>query len=209
MARYTDADCRLCRRTGEKLFLKGERCHTPKCAIDRRKNPPGEHISTRRRRVSDTGIQLKEKQKARYTYGLMEKQFRSYFVKAQKSKDITGDALLALLEQRLDNVVYRASFADSRDQARQLVCHGHFDVNGKRLDIPSYNVKIGDVIGWRETSKKTEIYKGTVESLPKRVVPVWLDLDVAKAEVKIQSIPGVEDIAETIDTRLIVEHYSR
>jgi small subunit ribosomal protein S4 len=209
MARYTDADCRLCRRTGEKLFLKGERCHTPKCAIDRRKHPPGEHISMRRKRVSDTGIQLKEKQKARYTYGLMEKQFRSYFVKAQKSKDVTGDALLALLEQRLDNVVYRASFADSRDQARQLVCHGHFDVNGKRLDIPSYNVKIGDVIGWRETSKKTEIYKWTVESLPKRVVPVWLDLDVAKAEVKIQSIPGVEDIAETIDTRLIVEHYSR
>ena len=116
MARYTDADCRLCRRTGEKLFLKGERCYTPKCAIDRRKHPPGEHI-TRRRRVSDSGIQLKEKQKARFTYGVLEKQFRGYFAKAQNSPGITGDALLALLEQRLDNVVYRASFADSRDQA--------------------------------------------------------------------------------------------
>ena len=208
MARYTDADCRLCRRTGEKLFLKGERCYTPKCAIDRRKHPPGEHIS-RRRRVSDSGIQLKEKQKARFTYGLLEKQFRGYFAKAQKSPGITGDALLALLEQRLDNVVYRASFADSRDQARQLVCHGHFDVNGRRLDIPSYNVKVGDVITWRETSKKTEIYKVSVEGLPRRTVPTWLDLDVAKVEVKVQSIPEVVEIAETIDTRLIVEHYSR
>mgnify|MGYP001431828648 CR=1 FL=1 len=209
MARYTDADCRLCRRTGEKLFLKGERCYTPKCAIDRRKHPPGEHTTTRRRRVSDSGIQLKEKQKARFTYGVLEKQFRSYFAKAQNAQGITGDALLALLEQRLDNVVYRASFADSRDQARQLVSHGHIDVNGKRLDIPSYHVRIGDVISWRETAKKTEIYKEALEGLPKRSVPPWLDLDVAKAEIKVQSVPAVEEIAETIDTRLIVEHYSR
>ena len=208
MARYTGADCRLCRRTGEKLFLKGERCHTPKCAIDRRKHPPGEH-TLRRRRVSDVGIQLREKQKARFTYGVLEKQFKGYFVKAQKSKGITGNVLLSLLEQRLDNVVYRASFADSRDKARQLVSHGHFDINGKRLDIPSYNVKIGDVITWREISKKTEVYKQVVEGLPRRIVPSWLDLDVDAITVKVQNMPEVEDIAATIDTRLIVEHYSR
>ena len=208
MARYTDADCRLCRRTGEKLFLKGERCYTQKCAIDRRKHPPGEHIQ-RRRRVSDWGIQLREKQKARFTYGLLEKQFKGLFVKAQNSDGVTGDVLLSLLEQRLDNVVYRASFADSRDQARQLVSHGHFDINGKRLDIPSYNVKIGDVITWRETSKKTEFYKQAIEGLPRRIVPSWLNLDVDAITVKVQSIPEIEDIAATIDTRLIVEHYSR
>ena len=208
MARYTDADCRLCRRTGEKLFLKGERCYTQKCAIDRRKHPPGEHVQ-RRRRVSDWGIQLREKQKARFTYGLLEKQFKGLFVKAQNSDGVTGDVLLSLLEQRLDNVVYRASFADSRDQARQLVSHGHFDINGKRLDIPSYNVKIGDVITWRETSKKTEFYKQAIEGLPRRIVPSWLNLDVDAITVKVQSIPEIEDIAATIDTRLIVEHYSR
>ena len=208
MARYTDADCRLCRRTGEKLFLKGERCYTQKCAIDRRKHPPGEHVQ-RRRRVSDWGIQLREKQKARFTYGLLEKQFKGLFVKAQNSDGDTGDVLLSLLEQRLDNVVYRASFADSRDQARQLVSHGHFDINGKRLDIPSYNVKIGDVITWRETSKKTEFYKQVIEGLPRRIVPSWLNLDVDAITVKVQSIPEIEDIAATIDTRLIVEHYSR
>jgi small subunit ribosomal protein S4 len=153
MARYTGAVCRLCRRSGEKLFLKGSRCYTPKCEIDKRNKPPGQGAGRRRRRISDRGLQLREKQKARYSYGTLERQFRKTFAMAEKQAGITGENLLVLLERRLDNVIYRLGFADSRQQARQLVRHGHITVNGRKTNVPSYLVKEGDTISWREGSR--------------------------------------------------------
>ena len=174
MARYTDPVCRQCRRIGEKLFLKGERCYTPRCAVERRKRPPGEQVP-RRRRASDWAIQLKEKQKARFTYGVLERQFRNYFDAAREKTGVTGDMLLQTLERRLDNVVYRLSFVDSRSQGRQLVNHGHFAVNGRRLNIPSYLVNPNDSIEWVSKNGETPDFVGALtEGIPKRPVPQWL-----------------------------------
>ena len=209
MARYTDSVCRQCRRIGEKLFLKGERCYTPRCAVERRKRPPGEHVP-RRRRASDWAVQLREKQKARWTYGVLERQFRNYFEMAREIPGITGETLLRLLEQRLDNVVYRLSFVDSRRQGRQLVNHGHFIVNGGSVDIPSYLVNPNDTIKWKGANGSTpDFVEALTEGLPKRPVPQWLQLDAENLTGQVISLPESSDIDTGIDSRLIVEFYSR
>jgi small subunit ribosomal protein S4 len=208
MGRYTGPVCRLCRRVGEKLFLKGERCFTPRCAIERRRTTPGD-VSTRRRRVSDRGIQLKEKQKARYVYGIMETQFRRYMEQAFKKPGVTGQYLLELLERRLDNAVFRLGFAESRRQARQLVLHGHFTVNARKTNIPSYMTKQGDVIAWKESHKQRDFFKALTEDIPKRPVPQWLALDTSSMTGSVASLPSETDLESAIDTRLIVEFYSR
>jgi small subunit ribosomal protein S4 len=193
---------------GEKLFLKGERCFTPRCAIERRRSAPGDQ-SGRRRRLSDHGIQLREKQKARYSYGVMESQFRRYMEQAFKGSGVTGQYLLQLLERRLDNVVYRLGFAESRRQSRQLVLHGHFTVNGRKVNIPSYTVQVGDVIAWKESNKQKDFFKELTDEIPKRPVPQWLALDVGAMTGRAASLPTDEDLETLIDTRLIVEFYSR
>ena len=208
MGRYTGPVCRLCRRVGEKLFLKGERCFTPRCAIERRRSTPGD-VSTRRRRVSDRGIQLKEKQKARYVYGIMETQFRRYMEQAFKKPGVTGQYLLELLERRLDNAVFRLGFAESRRHARQLVLHGHFTVNARKTNIPSYMTKPGDVIAWKESHKQRDFFKALTEDIPKRPVPQWLALDTSSMTGSVASLPSETDLESAIDTRLIVEFYSR
>jgi len=209
MARYTDPVCRRCRRIGEKLFLKGERCYTPRCAVDRRKRPPGEQIP-RRRRSSEWAIQLREKQKARFAYGVMERQFRKYFDVARDQPGVTGDLLLQLLETRLDNTVYRLCFADSRSQARQLVNHGHFMVNDKRADIPSYQVKPGDTVAWKRVGDSIPAFiEALTDGIPKRPVPQWLSLDIEKLRGQVVSLPSASEIDLGIDSRLIVEFYSR
>jgi len=209
MARYTDPVCRQCRRIGEKLFLKGERCFTPKCAIEKRRRPPG-NTTPRRRRSSDWALQLREKQKARFTYGVLERQFRNYFDMARERSGITGDVLLQLLETRLDNVVYRLAFAESRRQARQLVNHGHFTVNERRMDIPSYLVKEGDVVEWKAVNDSVpEFIQTLTDGLPKRPVPIWLRLDTSNLKGEVASMPDLSDIETGIDSRLIVEFYSK
>ena len=208
MARYIDPVCRLCRRVEQKLFLKGERCLTPRCAVERRKGPPGDHLFSRRR-PSDNAIQLKEKQKLRYTYGVMERQFRRYFEEARKGTGVTGEYLLQRLERRMDNVVYRLGFADSRRQGRQLVLHGHFTVNGKKVNIPSSTVKLGDIITWRSNGSQKEFVKELTAGIPKRPVPTWLELDADNLVGKVLSFPQGSEIDTNVDTRLIVEYYSR
>ena len=209
MARYIDPVCRQCRRIGEKLFLKGERCYTPRCAIERRRGPPGEG-SPRRRRPSEWALQLKQKQKARFTYGVLERQFRRYFDSARERTGVTGDILLQFLESRLDNTVYRLSFADSRRQARQLVNHGHFTVNGGRMDIPSYQVKPDDVVAWKAVNGTVpEFVAVLTDGIPKRPVPTWLQLDVANLVGHVVSVPDPSEIETDIDLRLIVEFYSK
>jgi len=208
MGKYIGPSCRLCRRAGEKLFLKGDRCFTPRCAVERRHNPPGD-ISNRRRRPTDYAVHLREKQKARQMYGVMESQFRKYMTAAFNSPGVSGSNLLRTLERRLDNVVFRLSFADSRKQARQFVGHGHFLVNGVKTDIPSYQVRVGDVIGWKENVKTTDFYKDRIEGIPKRPVPGWLSLNQDDMAGQVTSLPGDEDLQETINSRLIVEFYSR
>jgi len=208
VARYIGPACRLCRRVGEKLFLKGERCYTPKCAVDRRRTPPGDK-SFRRRRVSDHGVQLREKQKSRYTYGIMESQLRKYVRQAFGQSMSTGQYFMQQLETRLDNVVYRLGFGDSRRQARQIVLHGHIEVDGKKTNIPSYNVREGNVIAWRESHKGSEYAKAMSEDLPKRPVPEWLNLDVPSLKADVVRMPDETELDTTIDTRLIVEFYSR
>lgn len=208
MGRYTGPVCRLCRRVGEKLFLKGERCFTPRCAIERRRPAPGQHVS-RRRRPSDFAVHLLEKQKARYVYGMMENQFRRYMEEAFSNPSVTGPYLLQLLERRLDNVLYRLSFADSRRQARQLALHGHFTLNGKSIiGIPSYPVKVGDVIAWKESRKEKDFFKKLTEGLPRRPVPEWLSLDTQNMTGKVLRLPEARE-ATNLDTKLIVEFYSR
>jgi len=210
MARYTGAVCRLCRRSGEKLFLKGARCFTPKCAIDKRPKPPGQAgAGKRRRRFSDRALQLREKQKARYTYGTLERQFHKTFEAAEKQAGITGENLLVMLERRLDNVVYRLGFADSRAQARQIVMHGHITLNGKKTSIPSALVKEGDTIGWREGSKKTEYYKQLVENIESKQVLNWLSLDRQNLTGQILTLPTIEEIDAKFDGKAVVEYYSR
>lgn len=211
MARYTGPVCKLCRREGEKLFLKGERCLTSNCAVERRSYPPGMHGRQRRfrRRSSEYGLQLREKQKARRIYGVLERQFRRYFREAEKRKGVTGATLLQMLESRLDNVVYRLGFADSRSQARQLVCHGHFEVNGRKTNIPSYVVKAGDVIAVRERSKNRAYFRGIGELLADRLVPNWLKLDIDELSGEVLAIPAREEIELPLNEQLIVGYYSR
>lgn len=210
MARYTEAICRLCRRNNEKLLLKGARCFTPKCAIDKRPKPPGQGTGRgRRRRFSDRGLQLREKQKARYTYGILERQFKKTFHLAEKQAGITGENLLVLLERRLDNVVYRLGFADSRSQARQLVQHGHIMLNGKKVNIPSALVKEGDTIGWREGSKKTEYYKVLVESVKAKDILSWLSLDRQNMVGQVITLPTPDQVEAKFDNKAIIEYYSR
>jgi len=208
MGRYTAAVCRLCRRSGEKLMLKGSRCLTPKCAMDRRAKPPGQQLR-RRRRVSDRGLQLREKQKARNTYGMMERQFRRLFAQAERQSGITGGNLLVLLERRLDNVVYRLGFGDSRPQARQLVQHGHIMLNGRKTDIPSCLVKEGDTISWREGSTKTEYYKQLLQDIESKSVLSWLSLDRQNLVGQVLSLPTPDDTDAKFDGKTIVEYYSR
>lgn len=208
MGRYTGPVCRLCRQAGEKLFLKGDRCYTPKCSVDRRKRPPGEHMP-RRRRVSEWGTQLREKQKMRHSYGVLERQFLRYFKEAQSKPGVTGVLLAQLLERRIDNVVYRLNFAESRQQARQLVNHGHFTVNGRKVDIPSFIVKPGDVLAWKESSKQRDFSQSLTEGIPVRPVPEWLTLDTATLTGRVIALPEGEQLETRVDTRLIVEFYSR
>lgn len=208
MARYTGSVCRLCRREGVKLYLKGERCFSEKCAVDRRPFPPGQHGQGRRRN-SEYGLQLREKQKARRYYGVLEKQFESYYDEAARRQGITGENLLQILESRLDNVVYRLGFAASRPEARQLVRHGHFNVNGKRVDIPSYLTKIGDVISVREKSQQMERMKTLLENAESRTIPAWLELDLANKSGKIVRLAAREEIDVPVAEQMIVEHYSR
>lgn len=206
MARYTDANCRLCRREGQKLFLKGDRCYSSKCAIDRRGYAPGQH-GQGRSKISDYGLQLREKQKAKRFYGLQETQFRNLFDKAARKQGITGENLLILLETRLDNVVFRLGFASSRKEARQLVNHGHFQVNGKKVNIPSYTVKPGDVIKVKEKSTNSPKFKEVKEM--SITVPAWVAVDVEKLEGKILSVPTRAEIDTPVAEHLIVELYSK
>ncbi|HPD00412.1 MAG TPA: 30S ribosomal protein S4 [Acetivibrio sp.] len=208
MARYTDASCRLCRREGEKLYLKGERCTTNKCSISRRAYAPGQH-GQNRKKLSEYGIQLREKQKARRYYGILESQFRKYFDMAVKKKGITGENLLQILELRLDNVVYRMGLASSRPEARQLVRHGHFSVNGKKVNIPSYLVKLGDVVAVTEKSKSSPKMKDNKELAAGKPSPKWLEYDVEEMTGKIAALPLREDIDLPIKESLIVELYSK
>ena len=208
MGRYTGPVCRQCRQVGEKLYLKGERCYTPRCAIEKRRNTPGASRPSRRR-PSDYAVRLKEKQKLRYTYGLREHQFLRNVEQAQKRPGITGQYLLQLLERRLDNVVYRLNFSDSRAQARQMVLHGHYTVNGRKVDIPSFIVKAGDEIGWKESSMQRDFAKAVKEGIPKRTVPRWLELDADAMTGRVANLPEEPDIDTAVDTRLIVEFYSR
>ncbi len=211
MARYSEAVCRLCRREGQKLFLKGERCLSPKCAFERRPYPAGVHgrQSQFRRKESDYALQLRAKQKARRVYGVYERQFRRYFSRAQNQKGLTGTNLLVLLESRLDNVVYRLGFADSRAQARQLVRHGHFDVNGRKTNIPSFLVKAGDVVAVREYSRQGAYFKELAGVLEESGVPGWLNLDAAALAGTVMTAPSRDDIDVSLDEQLIVEYYSR
>jgi len=208
MARYTGASCKLCRREGQKLFLKGERCYTNKCAIDRRPYAPGMH-GQQRKKLSEYGIQLREKQKAKRFYGVMESQFRKYYEMAIRKKGITGEILLQILESRLDNVVYRMGFGTSRAEARQLVTHGHFLVNGRRVNIPSYLVKEGDVIEVAENSRKMERFKEILDVTGSKVVPKWLEVDHENMKGRVVSLPAREDIDLPIQEHLIVELYSK
>lgn len=209
MARYTGPVCRLCRRAGEKLFLKGDRCLTPKCAIERRTNPPGDHGASRRRRVSEHGVQMREKNRAKAIYGVLEAQFRKYFEEASRKPGVTGAYLLQLLERRLDNVVFRLGFAESRAKARQIVRHRHITVNGKRLNVPSYTVKVGDVIGFAERSTKSELYKTLIADLRRKPVPRWLSLDTTAVTGKVEALPEPADMDLKIEERMIVEYYAR
>ncbi|MHB8124491.1 MAG: 30S ribosomal protein S4 [Desulfitobacteriaceae bacterium] len=209
MARYTGPVCRLCRREGMKLFLKGDRCYTGKCAIDRRQYAPGMHGQSRGKKPTEYGIQLREKQKARRIYGVMEGQFRNYFDEAVRQKGMTGDNLMRLLERRLDNVVYRLGFAASRAEARQIVRHGHFMVNGKRVDIPSFLVRVGEVITFKEASKSSPRLQQILEGLGTHAVPSWLSLDTNTIAGTVINLPSREDIQIPIQDHLIVEKYSR
>ena len=209
MARYTDSVCRHCRRENMKLFLKGDRCYSDKCAFDRRAYPPGEHGERRGRKISDYGIQLREKQKVKRMYGLSEKQFHLFFERAERHKGITGTNLLVLLERRLDNVVYRLGFVNSRAQGRQLVRHNHFQVNGKRVNIPSYMVGIGDAIELREKSRKIAAVADSMEAVVRRGVPQWLDLEKENHKGVIKGFPVREDLTMPMQEQLIVELYSK
>ena len=209
MARYRGSVCRICRRENLKLFLKGDRCYSDKCAFDRRGYAPGEHGQRRRGKTSDYGIQLREKQKVKRMYGLSEKQFHLFFQRAERQKGITGTNLLSALERRIDNVVYRLGFVDSRTQGRHFVRHNHFLVNGKKVNIPSYLLKIGDVIEIREKSKKVQAINDSLDAVVRRGVPQWLELEKENLKGSVKTFPIREDISMPIQEQLIVELYSK
>jgi small subunit ribosomal protein S4 len=208
VARYTDSVCRLCRREGLKLFLKGERCYTDKCAIERRNYPPGDH-GQGRVRFSEYAIQLREKQKVKRMYGLLERQFRRYFEMAERSREITGEALLVLLERRLDNMVYRMGFATSRAEARQLVRHGHFAVNGRRVNIPSFLLKPGHVVTVRERSRTLARIQEALAQAERRGTPEWLEIDREAFTGRVKALPNRADLTMPINEKLVVELYSK
>ncbi len=208
MARYTGPVCRLCRREGMKLFLKGERCYTEKCGIEKRNMPPGQHGRRRASKMQGYGVQLREKQKVKRIYGVLEDQFRRYFEMADRTRGITGVTLLQLLERRLDNATYRMGFATSRAQARQLVRHGHFLVNGKKVDIPSYSLKAGDVVSVRQTSKQNPAILHAVDEVKGRGIPEWISLE-GELGAKVLSMPTREQINLPVQEQLIVELYSK
>jgi small subunit ribosomal protein S4 len=203
------SDCRICRRENVKLFLKGDRCYSDKCAFDRRSYPPGEHGERRGRKTSDYGIQLREKQKIKRIYGLSEKQFHLFFERADRQKGITGTNLLVGLERRLDNVVFRLGFANSRTQARQLVQHSHFLVNGRKVNVPSFQVKIGDAVEVRERSKKLQLIQDSLDAVVRRGVPQWLDLEKDNLKGVVKGLPVREDLTMPMQEQLVVELYSK
>jgi small subunit ribosomal protein S4 len=208
VARYTGAVCRQCRREGLKLFLKGERCYTDKCAIERRNYPPGEHGQARPK-FSEYSIQLREKQKLRRMYGVLEGQFRRYFAMADRAKGVTGETLLQLLERRLDNIVYRMGFSTSRAEARQLVRHGHFRVNGRKVDIPSFLVKPGDAVAVRDKSRKVTRIQESLELAQRRGIPDWLDVQAESFSGVVKALPVRADLTMPINEKLVVELYSK
>jgi len=208
MARYIGAVCRICRREGEKLFFKGDRCYTEKCAIDRRKYPPGQH-GQGFRKLSDYGIQLREKQKVRKMYGILERQFRRYFHESERRKGITGEVLLQLIESRLDTIVYRMGFAPNRRRARQLIGHGHILVNGKAVSIPSYSIKGGDIVEVKETSREISEIIDSLSKSEHRGMPVWVEVDSANFKGKVLHIPSRDEIQLPVQEQLIVELYSK
>jgi len=209
MGRNLNNKCVQCRREGQKLFLKGERCNSAKCAMVKRNFPPGMHGNKGYPRLTDYGVQLREKQKAKRIYRLMEKQFKNYFTKAHKDKNNTETILMQLLEMRLDNTVFRAGFAKSRDFARQLISHEHFLVNGKKVNIPSYQVKVGEIITVKENSAKTKAFNNLKESLKKAEKLSWLSIDASKLEIKVTDTPNFEETKGEFDAKLIIEFYSR
>lgn len=210
MARYTGPSCRLCRREGCKLHLKGERCNSDKCSLNRRAQAPGQHgAANNRRRVKEYSLQLREKQKAKRYYGILEKQFKNYFEKADRKEGQTGENLLTMIERRLDNVVYRMGMAESRKEARQLVLHGHFTVNGKNVNIPSYEVSKGDVVALKENSRKLGKFKMLIEDINARTIPAWMDVDKENIVATIKELPKREDIDFPFEEHLIVELYSK
>ena len=208
MARYTGPVCRLCRREGVKLFLKGERCYSEKCAIEKRNYAPGQH-GQRRSKSSEYGLQLREKQKAKRIYGVLEGPFRTYYEEADRRKGISGENLIIMLETRFDNIVFRSGFADSRAQARQFVRHNHFTLNGKKANIPSMQLKVGDVIQLKEKSKDSAIIKAIVDNLGSKNSPAWLELDVDQLTVKVVNLPTREEIDIPVEEQMIVELYSK
>lgn len=208
MARYKDSVCRICRREGLKLYLKGDRCYTPRCSVEKRNYAPGQHGQSRKK-VSEYGLQLREKQKARRMYGLLEGQFRRYFDKAERQPGVTGENLLRLLERRLDNVVYRLGLGSSRNEARQLVRHGHFTVNGRKVNIPSFLVRVGDVVAVRAKSKESPRIKELMERAAEHTVPAWLEYDAEPAVARVVALPVREQIDAPVQEHLIVELYSR
>ncbi len=208
MARYTESVCRICRREGQKLFLKGDRCYTDKCSVGRRAYAPGQH-GQGRRKLSEYGMQLREKQKVRKAYGILEGQFHHYFELANKKQGVTGENLLQFIERRLDNVVYRLGLAESRPEARQLVSHAHFLVNGKKVNIPSYLVKVGDVITVKETSRKSPKFEAILAATESRTVPKWLDMNKDTLEGRVVAFAERDDIDLQIEEHLIVELYSK
>jgi small subunit ribosomal protein S4 len=209
MARYIGPVCRLCRREGMKLFLKGERCYSDKCAIEKRNVPPGQHGRARRAKIVGYGIQLREKQKVKRTYGVLENQFRRYFEAADRQKGITGQLLLQMLERRLDNVVYRLGFATSRAQGRQLVRHGHFTVNGRKVDIPSYQIRQGEVVAVRASSVENVTIQHAVEEVKGRGIPEWLSMEATGLAGRVSQLPTREQINLPVEEQLIVELYSK
>ena len=209
MARYTDSSCRLCRREGLKLFSKGDRCYSEKCSFERRDYVPGDHGQAHKKQRSDYGVQLREKQKLKRMYGLLEKQFRGYFEKADKQKGITGTNLLVLLERRMDNMVFRMGFANSRIEARQLISHCHFLINGKPLNIPSYLLKAGDEVSVKEGSRKITRIMGAIETVARRGVPHWLELDKDNFKASVKILPVREDLTMPVQEQLVVELYSK
>ena len=209
MARETEGVCRLCRREGLKLFLKGQRCYTEKCAIEKRNLPPGQHGKARRAKLVGYGLQLREKQKVKRIYGVLENQFRRYFETAERQRGITGETLLQLLERRLDNVIYRLGLATSRPQARQLVRHGHFLVNGRKVDVPSYSLRAGDVVTVRTSSAKNVSIQHAMDEVKGRGIPQWLEFDGDKMAGRVASLPTREQINLPVQEQLIVELYSK